>query len=582
MNVIPKGLNSLRKAVRFLARYPRLMAFSIGLLLVNISIELYLPQIIGDCITALRFHAERSLPFDYRPFVYLYGSLVLIRAGVGYILGPIRNRAMQGSLADLRTALFDVIQNLGFGFHDRSSAGELISRSTTDVGRLQEFFLACLLLTIDIFVSLLMVLILVFLVHPLLGVMTLFTMFPTIGLIIRFARRLQPQWRKVHDAHGAMTTLIQENIAGVRVVKAFGQEKVEVEKFQKQRDRYLIRYLETINYWASRVPLAQFIFGLSVPAVLAVGGYLIIHQNLPLGDLAKVLFYLMAVGTRMAMVGQFTNIIQTASASAERVFEIMESGEKLADGTELLKPGPGEVRFRNVSFSYHQPLATLTNISFVAPARHTVAIAGATGSGKSTLVHLIPRFYDPDAGDVFIDGQNLRETRLTELRRNVGVIFQETFLFSSSVAGNIRYGRPEASMEEVRKAAIAAQADEFIRLLPKGYDTILGERGISLSGGQKQRLAIARAFLLDPRILIFDDATASVDSRTEHLIQTAMRELCRNRTTFVIAHRLSTLALADRVLLLDQGRMVQFGTMEEVKTDPKFQELFGSAGNLKT
>jgi len=588
---------SLLKVLAFLGRYPGRVSVSLGLLLVNIAIEMSLPQILGNAITGLRQHIATGFPFSVWPYAWLFLGLVTVRAIVGFVLGPIRNRTIQRTLGDIRAAIYNALQRLAFAYHDRANTGELISRSTTDVWRIQDFLFACLVLTVDIAVSLVVVVVLIFLISPALGGIALATMVPTIALIAFYAGKLQPQWRHVHDLHGAMTTVIQENIAGVRVVKAFAREQAEVIKFRGRKDTYLGSLMSTVNFWASRVPRAQFLYGLSTPLVLWIGGRQVISGELPIGDLAKVVFYLMAIGHRVGMVGQFTNIVQNASASAERVLEIIQEPQTVSGGSRPLPPGRGEVVFENVSFQYSgraeraptsgppgpveegnaskpspeavaHPTAAkrpaLHDISFVAKPGQTIAIVGPTGSGKTTLVNLIPRFYEPDAGRVLVDGVDVREVNLGELRRNVSVIFQETFLFSASAAENIAYGRPQATRAEIEECARAAQAHEFILELEDGYDTVIGERGVSLSGGQRQRIAIARAFLMNPRILILDDATASVDSQTERLIEEAMRKLCAGRTTFVIAQRFSTVQHADQILVLNEGRIVEHGRHEEL------------------
>lgn len=560
----PRKARSLLGMLRFLFRYPKAVAVCLALLLVNIAIELTLPQILGNAITGLRWHVEWGAEFSPWTYLQLFLALVLIRSGIGHILGPARGRLIQSTLRDIRSCIYDALQRLAFPYHDKSSTGELISRSTTDVTRLQEFFHACLFVSVDIVVSLTATLLLITAIHPALGALALATMVPTIVLIAIFARQLQPQWRSVHDLHGAMTTVIQENIAGVRVVKAFAKEPDQIRKFTEKRDKFLAGVMSTINYWAARVPVAQFIYGLTVPLVLWVGGREVIQGELLIGDLAKVVFYLMAIGHRVGLVGQFTNVIQNASASADRIQEIIQEPMSIQSGPRELPPGDGSVRFDHVHFNYQDGKASLTDISFETKARCTYAIVGPTGSGKTTLVNLIPRFYDPAQGRVFVQGIDVRELNLSQLRRSVGVIFQETFLFSATVAENIAYGKPQASRDEIEACARAAQAHEFIVALEEGYDTVIGERGVTLSGGQKQRLAIARAFLMDPRILIFDDATASVDSQTERLIQEALASLSKGRTTFVIAHRLSTVQHADQILVLKEGRLVETGTHEEL------------------
>src|SRR5262245_37243814 len=566
---------SLLGVIAFLRKYPREVALTISLLLVIITIELSLPQILGDAINGLRRHVEQAVPFQLALYVQLFVALVLIRAGLGYILGPIRNRLVQQTLSDIRAAIYDALQRLAFHYHDKSNTGELISRSTADVVRLQDFLFACLFLSFDIAVSLIATTVLIFAVSVALGGIALATMVPTIVLISYFASKLQPRWRKVHDLHGAMTTVIQENIAGVRVVKAFAKEAAEVNKFRAKKETFLSTVMDTVNYWAVRVPFAQFIYGLSVPLVLWVGGRQVISGELTIGDLAKVVFYLMTIGHRVGAVGQFTNIVQTASASAERILEIIREPQTIKSGTRNLTAGKGAVRFENVCFNYQNGKASLTDVSFEATSGQTVAIVGPTGSGKTTLVNLVPRFYEIASGRVLLDGVDVREFKLDQLRRSVGVIFQETFLFSASVAENIAYGKPQATREEIERCAQAAQAHAFILELEEGYDTVIGERGVSLSGGQRQRIAIARAFLTDPRILILDDATASVDSKTERLIQEAMRKLCEGRTSFVIAQRFSTVKHADVILVLKEGRIVERGTHDElIKRSGFYSEIF--------
>jgi len=440
---------------------------------------------------------------------------------------------------------------------------------------LQDFLHACLVLSIDILVSLSLTVVFIFAISPVLGWVALSTVLPTVGLIAFFATKLRPQWRHVHDLHGAMTTVIQENIAGVRVVKAFAREQAQIERFRDKKENYLGFLLATVNYWAARVPLAQFVYGLSLPLALWVGGRQVIAGHLQVGDLTKVVLYLMAIGYRVGMVGQFTNIIQNASASAERILEIIREPQSIKSGKQPLPAGRGRVAFESVSFNYTNGKASLHDVSFIAEPGQTVAIVGPTGSGKTTLVNLIPRFYDVGNGSVLVDGMGVRELKLDQLRRSVSVIFQETFLFSTTVAENIAYGKPEASLAEIERCARAAQAHEFISELEEGYETLIGERGISLSGGQRQRVAIARAFLMDPRILILDDATASVDSKTERLIQEAMQRLCEGRTTFIIAQRFSTVKHADQILVLNAGRIVERGRHDDlIQRGGFYKEIF--------
>jgi ATP-binding cassette subfamily B protein len=561
----------------FLGKYRGGTALATSLLHVNIGLEMALPRVSGTAINQLKAAMVAGVVYNPWKMAGLFVGLALARAVLGFGLGRLRNRLVQGTLRDIRSAYFDAVQRLSFAFHDKTNTGELISRGTSDINRLQEFLFACLFLGIDITAAMVVTLILITWISPICGLITFITLGTTVGLIVYYARQLHPRWRKTHDLHAEMTTSIQENIAGVRVVKAFAREPDEIVKFRARRDEFVKMLLDTVNFWAGRVPLAQFIFGLSMPLVLWIGGRQVIAGQMPIGNLAMIVFYLMGIGNRMVAVGQFVNIIQTASASAERVMEVLEDPLKIQSGPKTLSPhGGARVTFENVSFSYASGSGSeLQDISFEAKSGQTVAIVGATGAGKSTLVHLIPRFYDPSAGCVRIDGVDIREFELGSLRRAVGMIFQETVLFSARVADNIAYGRPGATQAEIVAAAKAAHAHEFITLLENGYDTVVGERGVSLSGGQKQRLAIARAFLLDPRILILDDATSSLDSKTERLIQEDMRRVCLGRTAFVIAHRLTTVQHAEHVIVLREGRIVEEGSPAELmKSGMFFKELF--------
>jgi len=573
---------NLLGVLSFLKRYPGSVALAIGLLLFNIGLEMTLPRISGTAINWLKDSVTSGTPYHPWGLAGLFVGLALIRSMVGFALGRIRNRVVQATLKDIRAAYFDAVQRLSFAYHDKTNTGELISRGTADIFRLQEFLFACVFLGIDISVAMSVSIILIAWISPLAGLVTFLTMAPTVGLIVYYARKLHPQWRKVHDLHGGMTTVIQENIAGVRVVKAFARESDEVTKFRDRRDEFMTTVLNTVNYWAARVPMAQFIFGLSMPLVLWVGGREVIAGTLPVGNLAMIVFYLMGIGNRMGAVGRFVDVIQNASASSERVMEVLEEPRKIRGGTRRLTAhGGAHVAFEAVAFNYPgggEPV--LRNISFEASPGQTVAIVGATGAGKSTLVHLIPRFYDPSSGVIRIDGMDVRELALDDLRHAVGMIFQETVLFTATVSENIAYGRPEATPEQIVAAARAAHAHEFITQLEHGYDTVIGERGVSLSGGQKQRLAIARAFLLDPRILILDDATSSLDSKTERLIQQDMRRVCLGRTAFVIAHRLATVRHAEQIIVLRDGRIVERGTPAElINQGVWFKDLFREQGD---
>ncbi len=600
----PGAIRALWGIVRFLRFHPWCVAGSIGLLLFNIGIELSLPQLLGRTVTGLsRAPAPGEPAFPLRQTVVLFLALVTLRTCVGMVLGPLRNVTAQRTLGKIRGAVYDALQRQTFTWHDNARTGELISRASTDVGRLQEFIFVCLLFSVDVVAGLLGTLVLIFWISPLLGLMTLAALVPTVVAMGWFAAKLQPRWRRVHERHSAMSTVIQENIAGVRVVRAFARESAEVAKFRIKRDVFLKELFATVNEWAARVPFAQFLFGLGVPLVLAVGGSAVIRGQLVLGDLAKVVFYLLGLGGRIGVIGQVTNILQNASSSAQRILEILDAPVALPDGTRSLPSVAGEIRFENVTFrhaitpslrvetdageavpppdSHSNPCVVgaagpaLDSVSFVIPAGARVALVGATGSGKSTLLAMIPRFYDPVAGCVRLDGIDLRDCRLADLRASVGIVFQETFLFSASIADNISLGRPGVSRDDVIRVARAAEAHEFIAELGEGYDTVVGERGISLSGGQRQRIAIARALLMDPAILLLDDATSAIDSATERRIRQSLADLRRGKTTVMVSHRISAIRDSDLILVMKEGRWVEQGTHEELtRKNGVYRELF--------
>ena len=587
----------------------------------------------GHAITNLG-HPDPTLGFNLTGTVAFFLGLVTLRTVVGLFLGPLRNRTAVETLGDIRCAVYDALQRRPFAWHDNARVGELISRAGTDVFRLQELVFVCLLFSVDVVAGLMGTLWFIFALSPLLGGLTLAAMVPTVGAMAFFAVRLQPRWRKVHACHSAMSTVLQENIAGVRVVKAFAREPAEIARFRARRDAFLSELHATVSYWAARVPFAQFLFGLGVPLVLWVGGREVISGRLALGQLATAVLYLLAVGGRIGVIGQITSILQNASSAAQRVAELLpapvnpralggpersrstgrraERGAPLKRQTHrdattaaLLETERWSIHFEAVSFTHDRtptlriesetkpdlesksvskiPPPTepsrpaLIDISFSIEPGETVALVGPTGAGKSTLLALLPRFYEPTSGRILLGTRDLRDFDRSELRQALAFVFQETFLFSASIAENIAFGRPEAPREAIIRAGQAARAYEFIRGLAQGYDTIIGERGVSLSGGQRQRLALARAFLVQPRILVLDDATSAIDAQTEREIHDATRELRRGRTTFLVAQRLASVRVADQILVLRDGRLVEQGRHAELLAHGGlYAELFRS------
>jgi ATP-binding cassette subfamily B protein len=374
-----------------------------------------------------------------------------------------------------------------------------------------------------------------------------------------------------------VATVAEENIVGVHVVKSFAQEQAEQDKFEDRSEEVFGQSVKANRQRAFYVPVMSFLPLLAQAAVLLVGGNMVANGSLSLADFVAFNLYLAMLIMPMRMLGMWIGQAQRATASGERIFQVIDEPEDIRDAPAAreLPPGPGRVDFEGVTFGYHDERPVLHDVDLeLAPGR-VVALIGHTGSGKTSLASLVPRFYDVQEGAVRIDGADVRELSLTSLRREIGVIAQDPFLFSATVRENIAFGRPGATAEDVERAARHAQAHEFIEQLPDGYDTVIGERGITLSGGQRQRVAIARALLLDPRVLILDDATASVDATTEARIREGLREAMRNRTTIIIAHRLSTIALADEIVVLDAGRIAARGTHEDlIETSEVYREIY--------
>ncbi|HCW51786.1 MAG TPA: ABC transporter ATP-binding protein [Clostridiales bacterium] len=498
----------------------------------------------------------------------------------------------QKVIYDLRNALYDHLQRLSFSFYDHAVTGQLMSRVTGDVETLRRFLGFGLINLVSNVLTLSAVLVVLFSLHWRLALVSLVTAPPAAVIVATFSRRVRPKYLAIQQQLAAITTRLQENLSGVRVVRAFAREEDEEERFDSENLGYLRRHLEAVRLWAFFFPLMNFITGAGTALLIWYGGREVILGRLSLGSLVAFNSFLLMLIMPLRMLGWIVNLSQRAQAAGQRIFEILDTEPEVKDlpGARPLGRVRGEVVFENVSFSYGgPPVAWLARAGEgtggrrtsadggtrrEAPVVHdinlrvrpgeTVALLGATGSGKSTLVSLIPRFYDPTAGRVLIDGTDVREVTLESLRRQIGVVLQDTFLFSASIRENIAYGRPEATLEEVRRAARAAEIDDFIMTLPQGYDTVVGERGVGLSGGQKQRVAIARALLMDPRILILDDSTSSVDTETEQAIQRALARLMKGRTTFVIAQRLTTLRQADRIVVLERGRIVDEGGHDEL------------------
>ncbi|HSL93819.1 MAG TPA: ABC transporter ATP-binding protein [Bacillota bacterium] len=488
--------------------------------------------------------------------------VAVLKAALNYWERMLMEWVSQRTIYDLRNSMYSKLQQLSFSFYDKAQTGQLMSRATADIEMLRRFLSFGILRLVSSFLTMGFVVAFLLLRSPLLTLLSMSTMPFLVAVIYIFATRIRPRYRLIQQQMATMTSVLQEGISGVRVVKAFAQEEREIERFRRENWDYLDQNVTTVRLWAFFFPLMAFLGGVGGAIVLWFGGNMVMTGEISLGDLLAFQALLAQLIMPVRMVGWLVNMATQAGAAGQRVFEILdtESEVKEKPGARVLRDCSGAVSLKNVSFSYDGVNMVLTDVTIDAPPGKSVAILGATGSGKSSIINLIPRFYDVSAGSISIDSNDIRDFTLQSLRSHIAIVSQETFLFSTTIRDNIAYGKPDATDEEVVAAAKAAQIHDFIITLPEGYQSKVGERGIGLSGGQKQRVAIARALLTNSRILILDEAMSSVDVETEYLIQLALAELMKNRTTFVIAQRLSTVMGADEIVILKDGVIKERGT----------------------
>ncbi|GHH97813.1 ABC transporter ATP-binding protein [Neobacillus kokaensis] len=471
------------------------------------------------------------------------------------------------SVYSMRNALYEKLQRLSFSYYDNAKTGDLMSRLTADVEGFR-FFVSFGFSEVLRFIIVVGASLCVMFYYSVSLTFVTIAALPFISIVVyKFDKNVHPAFRGIRESFGRLNTKVQENISGIHTVKALSKEQVEIERFNKSNQDYREKQLYTASIWSKYFPLMELIGNISVVALLAFGGYQVINGTLKPGELVAFYSLVWYILWPIMNLGFTINMFSQAKASGERLLEVLEAEEKIIDEENVRDEEKieGHVVFRHVTFQYQkEEAAVLNQISFNAPPGSTIGLIGATGSGKTSVIQLLSRFYEPTAGDILIDGRLIKEYSLKTLRSQIGVVLQETFLFSSTIKANISYGRPEATMEEIIDAAKRADAHNFIMELPDGYNTMLGERGMGLSGGQKQRIAIARAICTNPAILILDDATSAVDMETEFHIQKALQEVMKGRTTFIIAHRISSLQHADEILVLDQGRIIERGTHEKL------------------
>ncbi|MGE5222551.1 MAG: ABC transporter ATP-binding protein [Omnitrophica WOR_2 bacterium] len=504
-------------------------------------------------------------------------ALVLVKGVFTYFEGRWTEIMSQNVAYDLRNELQRKITLLSFSFHDKAEAGDLLSRAIQDVERIRFLTGRASFRVIEGTFLMLITAVVMIWMNWRLGLLAMVAMPFLVIQSIRFGRFFRPLSFQIQKQLAVLTTRVEQNLRGFQVVKTFAQEGAEVERFEKENQSWFQLSALSARMQSMNMPLLNLIASVSSVAILWYGGILVINRQMTLGELVAFTSYMAQLVSPVRYLGMVLPAITMAAASAERVFQILDTIPEVCEepGAQPIVITKGQVLFDHVSFSYGKHSDVLKDITFEALPDQVIALLGPTGSGKTTVVNLIPRFYDPTSGTITIDGMDIRHATINSLRSEIGMVLQETTLFAASIRENICFGKPEATREEIEAAAKAAQAEEFILQMPQGYDTEVGERGVTLSGGQKQRLAIARALLTDPRILILDDATSSVDSETEHLIQLALERVMQGRTTFVIAHRLSTVQRADLIVLLDRGRIVARGKHEDLlSSSPLYYSIY--------
>lgn len=479
---------------------------------------------------------------------------------------------------DLRNRLYNHIQRLPFTFHDHSQTGQLISRTIEDVRSIERFAGNGIVELIHLFMLFTGIVTLLYIANPRLATIALLPMIPLVLITTNFGRRIGEYFIAVDNSLGELSSRLQENVLGVQVVRAFAREPHEIKRFNRANRILYDTRITVIGEWSKIMPTSHLLVILSTILILWFGGQLVLAGEMTIGDLVAFNSYLLMLAEPARQLTWLVNMAGEAVAGVKRTFEILDLEPEIKSPPKaiVLPEITGRVEFNNVALAYRgESSHALCEINLTVEPNQVIALIGPTGSGKTSLVNLIPRFYDVVQGEVLIDGNDIREVDLVSLRMQIGIVLQTSLLFSTSIRENIAFGRPQASDEEIYEAAKAAQAHEFILSTPAGYDTIVGERGITLSGGQRQRVAIARALLMDPRILILDDSTSSVDTSTEHLIQKALTQLMEGRTTFVIAHRLSTVKRADLILVMEDGQVLERGThLELLAQDGLYREIY--------
>ncbi len=556
-------MKNYMRLLAYIKPYTRRLALAVVCIIMAAGANLYLPWIIKDMIddvlmskdmVMLNLIAAGILVVMFTRGVFYYGQ--------SYLVSYVGQRV----IIDVRSVLFRKFQRMPLSYYDKQQTGTVMSYITNDVAVMQSAIVDNLIELVTEGSILIGSLAMMIYLDWKLSLLTLMTI-PLVGFAMKiFGRKLKRSSTVIQERVAEITSLLQESISAIRVVKSFVRESYEIKRFEEQNWRNFQAAMKNVKLSSLLTPTVEFLAAIAVTFIVWFGGYEVVNEVITAGELVAFLTYAVNLANPVKRLSRVYAAIQKAMAAADRVFDIMDLDEKITDvpGAKPLPPIKGKVEFKDITFSYKEGQPALQHISLKAEPGQMIALVGPSGSGKSTIANLIPRFYDVDSGVITIDDHDIRQVTADSLREQIGLVPQETMLFSTSVMENIRYGRLEATDEEVIEAAKAANAEEFIKELPEGYDTKLGERGLNLSGGQRQRLAIARAILKNPRVLILDEATSALDTESEKIVQDALDNLMVGRTSFVIAHRLSTIFNADQIFVVENGHLREHGTHEEL------------------
>jgi len=567
-------MNPLLRLRSLIKPYLFQILLSLVILAVLTGLSLVVPRIIQQVIDEGIVHAETDS--------LLRSALLLLGLGLlSALLSGFQRYISQwvgGHVGfDLRNRLYNHIQQLSFSFHDHAQTGQLISRCIEDVRSVQNFIGTSIIDLIQIVFILIGALAMMLSANWKLTIIGILPIIPLVFITSKFGTHVTELFFNVDHTLGALSSRLQENVSGVQVVRAFARENYEIERFDESNREYYDARVRVINSWSQIMPTTDFLVTTCTILILWFGGQMVLNGELTIGELVAFNAYVLMLAAPSQRLTWLVNAAGEASAGARRALEVLDTPPSITSTADARDIGTlrGKVEFQNVNLNYDgEKNASLVDVSLSADPNQLIALIGTTGSGKTSLINLIPRFYDVSAGRVLVDGHDVRHLDLIPLRKQIGIVLQTSLLFSDSIRENIAYGRPGASLKNVVAAAKAAQAHDFIEKMAEGYETVVGERGITLSGGQRQRVAIARALLINPRILILDDSLSSVDTQTEKLIQEALDKLMEGRTTFVIAHRLSTVRRADKIIVMDQGKIVQVGRHEELlEEDGLYREI---------